>query len=984
MATRKILAEYFFVIILILLEIILFAVNFKPGTFFVGWDNLLPELNFKANFERSFFGVWQEYRGLGFLDGMSFAANLVHYIFIFLLSIFLPINLLRYVFIFLMHLSGGIGMYFFLKKKFINPTVSFCGSLFYMFNLATIQMFYAPYELFLIHFAFLPWLINSLLNLLERSSFKNIAIFSLFSFLATPQAHVPTIFIVYILLVITIIGYRLFIYRKAAFKNSLVVLTVIFIINSFWFLPFAYSSLNKTSVVINSKINQLTNEDVFTKNKQRGNLLDVLYLKGYMLDEIEMQKDQRLEYVMKQWKSYLESTQFKIISTILLEIILFGLIFALVTRNRILTPFVTVAIICFVLLATSIPVIGNITDFLRQMSPLFREIFRFNFTKFSIMYVFCLALIFAFGLKVFLELISKFLLSRKIIYPLPLLLVVGILIYAWPSFQGYFLYDALRVKIPDEYFQTINYFKSQDKNSRIAAFPMPTFWSWKFYNFGARGSGFIWYGIPQAITDRAFDPWSSENENYYWEMSYAIYSKDLSLMEKLAEKYQMAYLLLDKNMTNPLSAKSLYLDELESMFGKSDKFKLDQQFNNIKIYRVRLDTPVKDFTFIASGLPNIGPRYFWSNLDKAFLMFGHYTTRSDQFDYYFPYRSLFTGKKVDQREFEISEGNNSFTFIAELPKQLPEKLNLSDPANAKLTFIDSENLAEVAYLLPELGSDGKKIETRFPKLEGQYTKDIKKPMKCADFEADEGLFVQYTETLEDQKGLRLTSNHNGKCRISFWIQHASHQNGYLISISSRHIKGRSIYMWIENVSINRPEIEAYLPEGEEFKKSYFILPPLEKSGLSYTLHFDNVAAGDRETINDLENITITPIPFNYLTSTYFENGKNITKSYNTSYKIKHPNPATYVLDLEGQVKDNTLVLSQSFDKGWMALSFTKKAVDYLGDHQFINNWANGWRIEKDGNQKILIFYLPQILEFLGFLLILIFTIYLFGRRVLSV
>ncbi len=288
--------NYFFVILLVIFEIALFITNFKPNTFFVGWDNLMPELNYKANFERSLFGAWQEYRGLGLLDGMSFTANILHYLFIFLLDIFLPKEVLRYLFVFLMHLTGGIGMYFFLKNKIltlwkgINLTslISFCGALFYMFNLATIQMFYAPYELFLVHFAFLPLLINSLINLLENSSLKNIALFSLLSLLATPQSHVPTIFIVYMLMVLIIIIHRLFLYKQAAFKKSLLALLVIIVINSFWLLPFAYSSLNKTSVIMNSKINQLTNEDVFSKNRQRGNFLDVLYLRGFMLDEVEM------------------------------------------------------------------------------------------------------------------------------------------------------------------------------------------------------------------------------------------------------------------------------------------------------------------------------------------------------------------------------------------------------------------------------------------------------------------------------------------------------------------------------------------------------------------------------------------------------------------------------------------------------------------------------------------------------------------------
>lgn len=997
---KKILSNYFFVILLVLLEIALFTANYRSGTFFVGWDNLLPELNFNANFERSLFGVWQEYRGMGFLDGMSFVANFVHYVFTFLLSLFLPTNTIRYVFVFLMHLLGGIGMYLFLSRRILPSLnwvksykldlIAFTGALFYMFNLATVQMFFAPYELFLVHFAFLPILIFTLINLLENRTQKNIALFSIFSFLATPQSHVPTIFIVYMLMVMAIIAHKLFLYREIVIKNSLIALGIIFIFNSFWALPFAYSSINNAPVIMNSKINQLTNEDVFTKNKQRGNLLDVLYLKGFMLDEVELQKDQRLEFIMKEWRIHTETTLFKIVSTITLEIFILGMIAAIFTKKRELAPFAIVLLITFIFLATNTPSVSNLTDFLRDKFPLFKEVFRFNFTKFSLLYIFCFTIFFIYGLTIITKTLDGFFRNERYQLVVPALLALTIIIYSLPSFKGDFLYDALRVKIPDEYLQTVDYFKAQDKDTRIAAFPIPTFWNWKFYNFGTRGSGFIWFGIPQAITDRAFDPWSDENENYYWEMSHAVYSKNIEQVEALTEKYQMNYLMLDKNMINPLSPKALYIDELEDMFSKSEKFVLDQEYDNIKIYKVNLTTPVKKYIYIAENMPNIGPKYLWNSYDQAFFQKGHYKSSNEKLDFYFPYRSLFTGKNVEQREFEIKEDENSFTFINNLPEGLSGSLSLPDSSDASLTFIDPLKNTERAYLLPEVRADGKIIETSIPKVGGQYITSLNPannpethlPMKCAEFDTTEGAFIQYAKPTSDGKALRLTSNTNGRCRISFWIQHASHKNGYLISVNSKHIEGRSIYMWIENVNINRPEIEAYLPNNKDYKKNYFILPPLEESGLSYTLHFDNVAAGQSETVNDLSDISIMPIPFEYLTGTKYINQNSKDSSYVSAFDVKHPNVATYVVNFKNEVNsDKTLVLSQSFDNGWIAFQIGNEGLSLVKEHFLIDNWANGWKISNTGSVKAIVIYLPQLLEFIGFGAMLLFIILIFGRSI---
>ena len=42
---------FLFPLLLILVELILFAANYKPGTYLIGWDNIMPEFNFSANFE---------------------------------------------------------------------------------------------------------------------------------------------------------------------------------------------------------------------------------------------------------------------------------------------------------------------------------------------------------------------------------------------------------------------------------------------------------------------------------------------------------------------------------------------------------------------------------------------------------------------------------------------------------------------------------------------------------------------------------------------------------------------------------------------------------------------------------------------------------------------------------------------------------------------------------------------------------------------
>ena len=73
--------------------------------------------------------------------------------------------------------------------------------------------------------------------------------------------------------------------------------------------------------------------------------------------------------------------------------------------------------------------------------------------------------------------------------------------------------------------------------------------------------------------------------------------------------------------------------------------------------------------------------------------------------------------------------------------------------------------------------------------------------------------------------------------------------------------------------------------------------------------------------------------------------------------------------------DTTLILSQSYDPGWIAVTPTTN-FPYLtpvGKHVMVNNWSNGWQLTpstiNDLPSTIYIFFWPQFLEFLGFALL---------------
>src|SRR3972149_10491441 len=90
------------ILVFLIVNLVLFVTNYKPGTYLTGWDNLHPEFDPLMNIKRSVFAVWQGYQGLGLLGGMGHAADLIRQIFLYLISPIIPVQIIRYFFHFLM------------------------------------------------------------------------------------------------------------------------------------------------------------------------------------------------------------------------------------------------------------------------------------------------------------------------------------------------------------------------------------------------------------------------------------------------------------------------------------------------------------------------------------------------------------------------------------------------------------------------------------------------------------------------------------------------------------------------------------------------------------------------------------------------------------------------------------------------------------------------------------------------------------------
>jgi len=912
---KKNILPYLGIIVAVFLVIVI--INFPFNSWFTGWDNLHPEFNFRINFQRGFNAVWQTNQGLGTFGGHGYAATLLHTLFLFLLSVFLPIQYLRTTFTFLALIAGTFGVFFLIKKMLNNQNgqlvnmASCLGALFYMLNFATVENFYIQLEAFIVHYAVLPWLLLSAINYLETRNKKNLLIFMVITLVSSIQGFIPPLFFVYIMILsIYLCVYILSKLNITRIKNAAVLFIITLLINSYWLLPVIYYSLSHSTTYLNAYNNMTSTDDFILQNKKYGNIKDLVFLKGFIIDSMDTSANGKTISIFSIWQTHLSNTFVSVIGYLFFGIIIFGLIYLYKKKSNWYYLATLIGFIfIFSLLATNTLPFSLISAAFQKI-PILHQAFRIAFTKFSISLAFFYSL--GFGIGVFW--ILSMIIDLKIKKAVVIFFTLTLLYFALPTLQGNFLYKNTKINIPDIYFELFNYFKQQDPQTRIVNVPIGWHWGWSVYKWGYSGSGFLWYGIEQPIMDRAFDVWGKYNENYYWEISQAIYSNNFKLVDKLLEKYQINWLIFDKNVTPYPSSKSyIYSQDFEKYLNTSNKYRLVQTLKSkqayvldINIYQVKLDKQSFEYKAIkpVTELQNIGPLYEFTDYDQAYDGRGEYFTENKavNYDIFFLNRTLFTKRTPVQNIL------------------IPNNLNLIYDSDTDLNFANHQ-----------------------PTSCGSSIFDIK----------------QAKQNIISNNVLQFISQNTENC-YTIVLDQLLHRKGYLIEIESKHIKGKDLQLAVINHQSQKTDIELTLNHQNNFQTEYVIIPPMQYYGLGYSLAFNNISIGDSESINELKSVKVYTYPYQTLLNTKIDYQADIIDRNQLLiyYQSFDPDWNAYIVN-----KGNVI-------NKYLPFLFGNK----LTKHILINNWANGWIIspsqlnqsESVKTGQITIIFWPQYLEYLGF------------------
>ncbi len=1013
-----------YLLILFVISIILFLTNYVPGTYLIGWDVLLPELNFAANWQRSLTAIWQEYRGLGLYDGMAHSANLIHTLYLNLLSFVLPLNSLRYVGLISLHLLGGIGLFFLAKKLTKNNLASFLASLFYLFNLGTIQQFFAPLEIFAFHFAALPWLIYLALQFVDKQG--SLWLFFLAALLSTPQGFVPTIFIAFLIAFMAVFAYDQFV--NGNLKKSLILLAVLIAANSFWLLPYLWGLPKNARVISQARINEFSSEEMFLRNKARGDFLSTFSLKGYMMDTIEYDTAKNKSVLlMDTWKKHTESTLYKMSYLAVLGAIFFG-IWSIRQKKSLLSFLIPLAASIF-FLGNNIFLIRNANSLLRNILPIFAEAFRFPYTKFITIFVLSLSIYLALGLTYLFNKTKKPFLIASIY-----ILLIACL--ALSAFQGNFFSPLLKNKVPSDYFALFNYLKNKGQNERIALLPAHTYWNWQYRSWGQRGSGFLWYGLNQPIMERAFDPWSNYNEQFYNEVSYAVNTQNVDLLKQVLQKYDITYLLLDQYIINNLSSKPINYSQIKRFLTNCDFLSKEKDFGKISLYKNNFNSA---WVYILNGkdTSKVYGNLSYTKKDQILADLGNYATVNKDYDVIYPLATFYSEKLPEDTGFIASENNNKIViapknkislasdqYTLEIPNLLEKE------ALIPVAFQISNNQLLVQLLVPQVFINNQKIKIDsqpiviIPRLVTKPTQIIlidtghtislnqktylfnnyintiriadgtneeliaidtgkikKDPYKIAlgtiktlDFRVEIDKFTSpfaYVNLIKnkDYQLIKMSDSYE----YSIWKDNLPHQASYLMFIDAQYQSGLPVNFYVDNPYEKRSELEIRL--SKKMANNVVVLAKSQDYFQGYGFHFIFKNIGKEQAKSKLNDFSLYPIPAETINGIRLIKN-NLVLSKNETQKpvdFKKIAPFIYQVNLKGE-EGNYLTLAQAYDNGWKAYE-VKNGLSGLKDHLVVNNWANGWKLNvKHETSNIIIIFLPQLLEFLGLIIIIITSI----------
>lgn len=527
-------------IIFLLITAIIVLINLRPGFLILGNDNFSPEIDPKLTLTRSLFSpAWRTHRALG-IPSDSEQADIFRTTLFNIFNFFKTPNWAISQFYIFFTLYVAMWSFSKLAQKVLkqeeNKILQTFAGIFYISSLLGIWIYFSPVHLFLAAYAFSPLVLLSVKSYVQKPSPGSMFLIILSSFFFATTGLTATMFIT-AFGTIVLFSSTFFITNKGKIKHTLIGLSVVFITNLFWILPFGTYVISNTKDLENSLIYRKITPATIQNEVKYNTALNTL---TYKYSWIHTQEEGGLyAFSFRNW--YAQNPLSYIF--ILFPLLLAGASLYFIVKNK-RNDLIALPIITFIgwfFIKGGNPPLGFVFSFLQKTFPTyFGQVFRWQSSKFWPLLGLTIPILSSFG---FIEIYKK--INKKNIY----LIISGILLITnmFPLFAGSFIRDKAYVKIPDDYYSLAQYLKEEDPNGRIYASPEANTLYFRNYDWGFWGSVMLNYLLPNPVVEKALVIGSQEAENGFRLLSNAYHSENPDVFVNALKLYDIKYVLSDKH-----------------------------------------------------------------------------------------------------------------------------------------------------------------------------------------------------------------------------------------------------------------------------------------------------------------------------------------------------------------------------------------------------------------------------------------------------
>lgn len=589
---EKFLERNFAQILLILLLTLICILSLKIGKNILSNDNYSPELNPTLSVSRYLQSpAWRGYRVLGFASESEQAdifRSAVYSVF----DLFFPSWLTGQLFYFFSMIVGSISMACLTKKFILKSKLSRYANWGYLFSgityfttLWTMWLFYQNMAPYIVNFGFLPLLLISIYGYSQENTWKNVLILFFTSILFTATSVIATLFVVdlvFILLFTIFVNFTSKYRRKREVKNILIILGVFLVTQLFWILPFVHYTLTTSSDIVDSYTNRSITSSVIDLETNSQTLIN----SARMYNRTLFDQDGN-SYLFPMAELFQTYDFYKVIGLIPALLALVALVFSIFIKNYKLLFWVVIGIGSLFLIKVLNPPWGNIFLWLQENIPLFKQVFRWPFSKLGQIYLICISILSTFGaiylIKFFSSFVSKKFLKRLTIIVFFVSLSILPLIYSEYMFKGDIFAKRALVNIPSQYYELKDYLVGNDQTGRIYYAPPSNNNYFREYEWGFWGSQFISYIIPNPVMDMSSAVGSKVGEDALLKISNIVRAQSKDEFLSLMHKYDVEYVLFDRSIEAEGYAFDIDEEKVLSLFSN---YELLWSSGELSLYKV--------------------------------------------------------------------------------------------------------------------------------------------------------------------------------------------------------------------------------------------------------------------------------------------------------------------------------------------------------------------------------------------------------------